>query len=1108
MVEGSETNPADTVREQALDAVIAAYISACEGGSPPDRRQILDAHPELAVQLRQFFAQRDRMNLLVQPIRTLAEDLFQAVGPGQQITYMGNYELLEEIARGGMGVVYKARQKTLGRIVAVKMIVSGRLATAEDVQRFQIEAKAAAGLQHPNIVSIHEVGQHEGWHYFSMDYVDGRDLSAILRENLLPAKQAATYVRQMAEAIHYAHQQGTLHRDLKPSNVLIDRQDHVRITDFGLAMRVEGGSDLTRTGQIVGTPSYMPPEQAEAKRGLIGSASDVYSLGAILYECLTGRAPFRADSVLKTIQQVIHVEAASPRLLNPTLPRDLETICLKCLEKEPHRRYGTAQLLADDLGRYLRGEPISARPLSRPARLWRWCRRKPLVASLTASLLFALVTVAVISSLAYVRERVLSMAIIRALDSERQSKDEATHRLYRSLVAQARANRLSRRIGQRFESLAVLREASRMAHEMSLPETNVLELRNEAIACLTLADVKAQRDWPGWPSGSLQMDLDRNLERSARVDREGNISVRRVADDAELWNLNGLGTNESWPALSPDGQFLIVWNGRFKLWNLSGPTPTVIAEGTGHSPAFRADSRQLALPQQNSFVHIFDLPSGLRLKELAVETPPGRAIYHPHERKLAVSSSRGIRLWDVESGKALGDLPHAGAHDMTWHPAGHTLAAVVSGRMIQLWDIGSGKPTVQLKGHTNDGIVPSFSQTGNLIASTGWGQPLRLWDPRTGELLFQTPGAMLGMHFSEDDRQLGAILTIQGRLQILDLAPVRDFYRTVVRDPVQGPGTYHLTSVSPDGRLLAGGMDDGVGLWDFVSGNMLKFLSTGRHFSVLFEPSGALLTSGPSGVVRWPITIDSPESQTVRMGTPEPLPLRGPSNRIALGNHGQVLAKAVNAGGLVWHLDPSQPPIPLSPHDDARYIDVSSDGRWIATGSHAHTKVKIWDGHFGKLLRELPVEGTSQVVFSPDGRWLVTSYHGNRLWSTDSWQEVREFGGSGGIAFSPDSNILAIELGNGIIRLLDPATGCHLAQLEDPHQDRSYGLTFTPDGSQLVAMNNDSNSIHIWNLRAIRAELAEMNLDWNLPAYPKFVSYLPLSLAPSPAVVDPDDLCE
>ena len=298
------------------------------------------------------------------------------VETGAKIRNFGDYELLEEIAVGGMGIVYKARQVSLSRIVAVKMILKGKLATEEDIQRFRAEAEAAGNLQHPAIVAIHEVGLHEGQHYFSMDFVDGQSLAQLPREQALTARQAAEYVRDAAEAVHYAHQQGTLHRDLKPSNILIDRQGRVRITDFGLAKRIEGNSDLTLTGQILGTPSYMPPEQASGKRSLVGAASDIYSLGAVLYELLTGRPPFRGESPVETLRQVESLDPVSPRLLNPAVPRDLETICLKCLEKEPHKRYGTAQFLADDFGRYLRGEPISARPSSMLQRFWKWYRRR------------------------------------------------------------------------------------------------------------------------------------------------------------------------------------------------------------------------------------------------------------------------------------------------------------------------------------------------------------------------------------------------------------------------------------------------------------------------------------------------------------------------------------------------------------------------------------------------------------------------------------------------------------------------------------------------------------------------------------------------------------
>jgi serine/threonine protein kinase/Flp pilus assembly protein TadD len=302
-----------------------------------------------------------------------------------------DYELLEEIARGGMGVVYRARQIRLNRPVAVKMILGGHLANADEVQRFRAEAETAAQLHHPNIVAIHEVGDHEGQPFFSMELVAGRNLAHVARDEPLPLRKAAAWLKTIAEAVQYAHSRGVLHRDLKPSNILIDENDQPRITDFGLAKRLEGDASLTITGQVLGSPSFIPPEQAAGQKDAMGPTSDVYSLGAILYHLLTGRPPFVAETLPQTLRMVTESEPLSPRLLNASVPRDLETICLKCLEKNPGRRYSTAQELADELGRFLRGEPTQTRPTSQAEKAWRWCRRKPALA--TALLLVLVVAV-------------------------------------------------------------------------------------------------------------------------------------------------------------------------------------------------------------------------------------------------------------------------------------------------------------------------------------------------------------------------------------------------------------------------------------------------------------------------------------------------------------------------------------------------------------------------------------------------------------------------------------------------------------------------------------------------------------------------------------------
>ncbi|MGE0760491.1 MAG: protein kinase [Pirellulaceae bacterium] len=308
--------------------------------------------------------------------------------PGYGI--LGDYELLGELGRGGMGVVYKARQRGLNRLVALKTVLAQGDSSAADVQRFRNEAEAAANLRHPAIVAIHEVGEIAGRHFYSMELIEGKDLAHLVREHSLPAEQAAGYLVQLAEAVQYAHERGVLHRDLKPSNVLLDANGRVKITDFGLAKRQNADSQLTGAGVILGTPSYMPPEQAAPPPEGVGPAADVYALGAILYELLTCRPPFRAENPLETIRQVLHEEPIAPRLLNRQIPRDLETICLKCLDKDPGRRYSSASLLADECRRFLAGEPILARPIGRGQRIVRWCRRHPVDASLIASIVTAI----------------------------------------------------------------------------------------------------------------------------------------------------------------------------------------------------------------------------------------------------------------------------------------------------------------------------------------------------------------------------------------------------------------------------------------------------------------------------------------------------------------------------------------------------------------------------------------------------------------------------------------------------------------------------------------------------------------------------------------------
>ena len=298
---------------------------------------------------------------------------------------VGEYDILDKIGHGGMGLVLKARSRRLKRIVALKLIKVGQLAEEQEVARFMVEARAAAHLEHPNIVGVYDVGEHAGSPFFTMEYVEGQSLHKLISERPLQPQRAAIIIRKLALAVDYAHEAGILHRDLKPQNILLDKYEEPKITDFGLATNAQENSQLTATGTVLGTPSYMPPEQARGKHEEMGKWSDVYSLGATLYETLVGRPPFTAATLGETLQQVMTADPVSPRRLNPAIPRDIETICLKCLEKLPARRYQTAGELAEELQRFLEDRPILARPTSRTEKFVRWCRRNPVVAGAIAA---------------------------------------------------------------------------------------------------------------------------------------------------------------------------------------------------------------------------------------------------------------------------------------------------------------------------------------------------------------------------------------------------------------------------------------------------------------------------------------------------------------------------------------------------------------------------------------------------------------------------------------------------------------------------------------------------------------------------------------------------
>ena len=909
-------NPDDANRDQALEAIIADYIRCCETGNPTDRRAILDGHPEFADDLRQFFAQHDHMNQLVEPIREFADDQLQSVGPGQQISYVGNYELLEEIARGGMGIVYKACQSMPRRFVAVKLILKGRLATDEDVKRLKAEAQAAGGLQHPNIVAIHEVGEHEGWHYFSMDYVSGRDLSAVLREKVLSPRQAAAYVRQMAEAIHYAHQQGILHRDLKPSNVMIDNDDQVRITDFGLAMRVDDDSKLTRTGQILGSPCYMPPEQAQGKRSLIGPGSDVYAMGAVLYECLTGRPPFRADSFAETIQQVAHVDAPSPRLLNPAVPLDLETICLKCLQKESNERYLTAQQLEDDLSRYLRGEPILARPISVPARVWRWCRRQPVVASLSAATVLSLVGVAVVSTLGYLREADLRQSADQSAIRAKTGEEAATTAVAaneRTIALLKNEQRLTNQLNTTVSDLeqkraGLDREIARVEHDLKNLERD-------------LTDNLIQLARNDWAAGNV-VRADEHLEKCPKHLRSTEWHRLKRLWLPEVRKFNG----HSRVAFSPDGTLLAMAGSvnTIEIWEVANHR--LLHSLAGHTEkisaiAFSGDGKLLASGSHDRTVRLWTLPDGKLERTLAAHSHPVSDVaFNPDGRQLASASFNQVRvqrsngeviIWNRQTFQEEYRLQGFGR--VAFSPDGNSIAIrttlpdkkkAVETPVVQIWNIESLRratcePFLTIP-VTDDELVPAvFSTDGELFAVVGVPKDLsrktaslEIWNLRrkTMQQQLAVDFQVHSLAFSPDTKRLAcggrdgfseAVSTTFKVVTFNLITGERDrvfpWYQRTVTD----------VAFDRDGRCLATATSESVKIWDVTSPS---------------DPTRAILASIAEYKVRpgdWPqwggstSRINTPEGKNIPVDWDVGAPLSG-----SMSEEGKILGTVSKTGQI------------------------------------------------------------------------------------------------------------------------------------------------------------------------------------------------------------------
>jgi WD40 repeat protein/tRNA A-37 threonylcarbamoyl transferase component Bud32 len=912
----------------------------------------------------------------------LAAPLAEPAIPPERV---GGYEILEELGRGGMGVVYKARHLKLQRVVALKMLLGGSFVTSEERARFRIEAEAVARLRHPNIVQIYEVGEHEvdtglPRPYFTLEFAAGGNLSTRLAGRPQPPRQAASWLETMARAAHYAHQQGIIHRDLKPSNVLLTEAGEPTLCDFGVAKLMTGSDVKTKSGTLLGTAEYMAPEQAtEGER--VGPAADTYALGAILYTMLTGRPPFQGSNTLHILEQVRSQEPVSLRRLVPHLPRDLETICLKCLEKEPAHRYASARDLADDLHRFLLDEPIRARPAPFWERGWKWSKRRPAVAGLLAAVLaLAALGVVLIFGLWRGAEAQLK-AETKAKDLAREKEQEEARgrqenlRLLANVTLDHGLNLCAR--GETNHGLLLLARALGLAEESGAQELSRVTRLNLAVWRRRLVTLRANLHHDGWV-WAVAFSPD---GRTALTGGKDNLARRW---DARTGRPIGEPLRHSHPvwavSFSPDGRTILTGSGddtkhvgEVRMWNAATGEPLgppLPHRDEIHVATFSPDGKHF-LTVCDEEVRIYEPEALATAKNPSLTLPASRPFRRlPHPLPARRMKDLQPRLWAVFSPDSKSVL--SGGEDGT----------------ARLWDTATGAARGEPMRHEGPVLSMAFSPDGKTIVTGSYDCTARMWDAATCRQ--RGPNLMhLGKVLAVDVRFDGQYVATGSAVEDRDLrtgerqivaGEVRMWHTrtgTLFGEPMRHSLAVWAVAFRPrGGKLLVGGKDRAARFYSIIDGTILgKPLDhEGTVPNVVFSPRGRLALTASAGgedsanarlwelapgdPVVWSNLIIHDEGKKVQLGS------FSPDGRSVLGFAGtKVREYDVVTGGPVGPA--------LAHRDQAHHAFYSPDGRYVLTVGGRH-EIHFWERGSGRHICETPA-GAAVVDYrsSADGEYVA-----------------------------------------------------------------------------------------------------------------------------------------
>ncbi len=945
----------------------------------------------------------------------------------RQPKFIGRFKVVDTLGHGGFGVVYKATDPQLSREVAIKVPRSGYFVTDEDERRFLREARSAARLRHPHIVRILEIDHEGGVPFIVSEYVDGRTLADLVMGQRLPHRESAALVIQIADALEYAHQEQVIHRDIKPSNILLDNADHAFLTDFGLARHGDAEATVTLDGQVLGTPRFMSPEQAAGDHRRIDGRSDVYSLGVVLYQLLSGELPFRGSRRM-LIEQVIHDDPPPLRKVNDTIPRDLETITLKAMAKEPNSRYASSKEFGNDLRRWLNGETIIARPVGSFGRFVRWCKRNPSIATLCGIIALLLVGVATGAAIVAVRE-----AGLRREATEAQSQAEANEQQSRERLVQLHLQNGVDRLDKN-DLLHSLVPFSAAFHadfaEHQLMGHHQLRLGMVLDQCPKLIQL-----WDG-----------RGIVHYATFSRDG----RRVL-------------------AASDAGMLLIWDARTGL----PVCPDLQHDDSVTFGVFNSNATRAVSVSVDQVAHIWKVETGERVARLPHDAQVTHAAFSDDD-KIVVTTSLDYhaRIWDAESGQLIHELKHPGKNvvQVVFAPGAEHFVTLSQDAIlpapgeVRIWNSATGQPVGKPMQHSGFVWRVQYSHDGATLVSVGEDKMARIWNAADGE----SRGDPL-VH----DRAVRRVFFVDGGQSVLTVAEdgrIRKWHvadGTLADDRLRYDCALTDAAISNDGSLMATGDTDGdVRIWWSTAAHQLgpTLVHGNVVSSVAFdEAQQRVLTASRDGTIRlWDLSPAVPQMPV--------LAHRGPLTMACYnGDFTRVLTTGRDNIAHVWNATTAEEVVPALEHaGEVLYGRFSPNDALIATAC-ADGAAQLWDANSGGTVgpRLEHAEAVVRVAFSPDGLRLATAGTDGtvKIWDTNTFELLFVLNHKDGVfsvVFSKDGRLIATASVDQTAHIWQASDG---APVTEPlqHDGIVHDCQFSSDSRYLVTAAGDRTAA-IWNV--------------------------------------------